>query len=478
MAVSRNQILIERDFFKFLTGGSQGLNGENIWMPLGRNTRRWWFVEMNVRRSGAAFFNDAIYCRDMEYGWTCDCVTGGKIWLKTNGLAFTGGDWDYTTTLGYPLWEGYLANHAVTVTVPAGATHLYLYGYPHAAGGTYAVTSSAGTVITPTLIGTPGGSFAAVNAGTGRPMYDSAVLLARNCGGGTVTIMRSTGSLYIMGFVWVNVNAAADPDTGVADPATLKKVLVSADTTPIGLNFGGGAPVLWGGNHWLNDSTLASPVETYTYDTGLTAMPTPTTNTWLRDATTVVHRTLAGTIQLRPAPDGRANCGTFRSEYILSPSGVRIIGRANWNAGVSSESSQVNLHGAFRGGYAIRCGINPAVLNRVRAIPGSAYPVALTNSASNLLSQVSNTLVAQGTDLILTCNCFASHLDSSGVPKAETGGAIAWAWDNGVTDTVLYRPLMAGTEDVPLANGDVTLLVQTWELTDRRGLEYWPREVG
>jgi hypothetical protein len=134
-------------------------------------------------------------------------------------------------------------NRVMTLKVPADTTRLYVVGVAKDITGTSALTvaTASGTAtITDASVNfdNPGDltaygeqmfpDYSEISGWDGYPHYQSVCLISTNCGGATLTLtpnFDSTNYLYLIGFIAINDNASAQPDTGVVDPTSIEYIM-------------------------------------------------------------------------------------------------------------------------------------------------------------------------------------------------------------------------------------------------------------
>lgn len=345
MTMTRDQICVERNLWNQAGAGTTPYWGETVWSAIG--SRHW--LQTDLRSVHLA----GVTSRPIHRHAICEVKTGTYIHRDSSAITFPGSSWNALTTS-----DGYRTRHhetwdparVLSLTIPAETAKLYTSFYPRSNGGTATLALSSGTLVKSSINthSTTGDFLPAANYSQSQwgPVW---VLIATDCGGGTLTITPdSTSPLSLIGFVCVG-SEDSTPDVGVFDPGTRIDIMASGQPSPgpIGLAIGAGTSFHWGEAHWYATSgqVLGSPAETFTLDN---VAWSPAADTWVREVGESYRSSLTGTISVAASGDG-TNVGTYARDTILAPSGCQVLQSYAWNAAAASIGLVLAVDGGFCG---------------------------------------------------------------------------------------------------------------------------------
>jgi hypothetical protein len=354
--MDRTQILIEQEPFR---GASQtaGYRQELVWLPLGTAPGRWlhWILKSHSDSV------DGATVRNIDSAWACNVRAGAYYARGDAAWSVVSGTWpDYTALYG---WRAVTnsptaVGAAMRLTLGVDAERVYLLALQNSNGSLCDVTiTGGGTVVAPVLnfddaeqAGVAPSWPNALNMG-----YADAVLVARNMqAGDTLTITVATASTVtrIVGAIAVG-SAAANPDTGVVDPASLIRcqVLGQYAPAPYYLDIAGANARWWGsGNHWDASNTLLNEAETWSYTdaNGAVQAWAPAADSRVTAIALGLSYSFAGDVQTVVGA-GVDTVGTYREQCEFGPSGLLI--RTRLTVSANGEAVDVRLSTSNYGGY-------------------------------------------------------------------------------------------------------------------------------
>jgi hypothetical protein len=285
----RDQIVIRQHGGSFQgSARADSLSGKkanfDVYSPIG-TANRWALHNFRAHYNadalvGLCFVPYAVY----------DCnVVQGRDYAVLADFTMPDGSWGrYSPSdLGSSAYVMHSINLALSyrlqLTLPAGATKVFVLGLCDAGGGIGGITCTAGTVTMPRLnFKTAAQDGVDPAFGTVAPMHDArstwhdrwVKVAAGELGGATLTITpegaANRGRLYIAA-IRVITGGAAGPEGGVYDPDTLALVQPSGnyDTLAPSFQFGAaGTPFFYGFGHFGATNILTSPAETMVLDDG------------------------------------------------------------------------------------------------------------------------------------------------------------------------------------------------------------------
>jgi hypothetical protein len=292
-------------------------------------------------------------------------------------------------------------------------------------------------------------------------------LIATDCGGAQIRFIRGeaatgVGGLHIAGWIAVNKNTPAQPDTGVYDPTTLVDLFVPSGQAegPIYLKFGeAGTPFFWGAYHWTATQTAINESEAYTYDTSsvYNATFTFTDNTWIRTIASEFRRTLTADIQVKNGAAAAVEVGDYVSTYAFRPDGLQITLSHTFNADAATADLRIP-GGLYQGGYGGKWNLpaqfTTAKLLGDRATVSIGPPYDDTSAIKDYGIAVEAFSRALNAKAIFSCRSNVYNAAGTGalskisILKASAGDV-----------PKIYKAL-CGADDIDLADGDIAIGVQ------------------
>ncbi len=352
MTMTANQIMVEQPPYDRMRQ-TPNYKGENIFIPLGDGCYCMFEMQEDAFAEGASGMNirairDEFFVKVFE-GAYFHSASGTPPW----GFGAGAGAWSATYSAGWNYWSQNGSTKPLTLAIPAGTTALYLLGYPLSGDRTAALSVNVGTLVVSSISN-------ATSWGSGSPTIRNWLLVARNCGGGTLTITPTgTSNIAIIGAIAVNQNVVSTPDVGVYDPGSMSPILTrgQAAVSPLRWSVNGGAEYFWGeGGHWTGATgqcLAAGFTESQILDKA--TVWAPAANTHVRTVASAYRRILSGIISAGTTGT-LPNLGTYVSDYLFTPSGLFIDVMLAFNS--NAVDNALVIDGEYAGGYCAQWGLS------------------------------------------------------------------------------------------------------------------------
>lgn len=318
-------------------------------------------------------------------------VTNSAAW-SVSTLANT------SNTNGFSYMYSATATRTLSLLVPSGVTRLYMLGVaqPSTGARTVALAAKTGdeakfTLDKATVNFSETGDF--TNYGEdvytpfyettnydGYPNYKSVCLIAQDfTSDATIVITPTTAATNqcnIVGFIAINDNSTAQPDTGVFDPTTIEYLMPSSYNStgtqtayqqyaegPLYLNINGGTPTFWGNGHWGGASSsdvlnlLQSSTSIVSYDKTAfftvtqTSYSPPTDLVWIRYTADSVTSSTTGIIDVDDGTTNAAGLGTYNIMRQWTSSGMAITQKWAFDSDAETAVLKLDIENDLDGGY-------------------------------------------------------------------------------------------------------------------------------
>ena len=472
-AMVRDELLIEQS--RFNQACSDDKRGANIWLPLGRDAQRWQFWRMREHYESV----DGVTCWDLQGHYTCRVYDGTYIpaacvTSKPDELEFHAGDWNEFITNGWMVIQSNNSNRPLEINVPPDTTDLYMYAYCNSnyGIGTLSLESGSADLIKTLWDFSDTGDFA--NGNGSYPNYFSFAKIANDCNDAVFYLTPPNNGKYISvaGFVAVNKDSVAQPDTGVFDPETLISLLPpgQSSTGPALFNFNGdaGTSFWWGMGHWVNNNgnnTLINESQILSYGTNATEW-FPDENQWVRQKTKVFYRLLMGDIRVY---DGLYyyNVGRYRCLYRFTSTGLITSQRLEFN----SDAELCNLYTNSPAGLCGQWSLKPEHFDKAMAVPYNSIAVDAVgpfNHTDICMSATSALSMSGNQNLAAFFIADGRFYCDGGIKPVGQPRAFIRERTEGFHKFYCYWAY--GTDDIPIKDGDIMEGIHLRLLTDTYGM--------
>lgn len=436
-------------------------------------------------------------------------VTNSAAWSYGLGNSLVGFN-------GFAFMSPATETRTLSLKVPNGTTRLYCIGVVRSGACTVAVSQPAATctINDSSLNFNTDGDFVTYgkdvsfgySSAVGHPHYKSVALVATNFTADTVLTFDpdATANMpYIVGFIAINDNATAQPDTGVFDPTTITYLMpTSYDSSgtqissgqvtdgPIALQYGAsGTATFWGNSHWSGwagidvVNTLVGASTYVTYDRTAfssctsTAYSTPTNDAEVRYVADGITCRASGAISFSDGTTDIADIGSYVLVYNWYAGGMTIRQEFAFNSGVETgDGIYLSIAGGDKGGAIATWSVSN-IFNQYMILPYHSTKQTITGAYDGTYETSQN-----GTTIIMFSNAnnvealfgYTGYLyDASAnsgyskpictIQRRGTGGIF--------NKCLAYLMENSPNTDFKLADGDKIQTFQTRTFTNTNGLE-------
>lgn len=521
-AMTREQVCLEQNGFNQSHTDTNYSRGFLIWQPYGNQSDEWvaWQLTQDLTYPAYNILN-CFYCK-VKAGYYMALTSVNCTW---DPAAYGADDATFSSNWGAQggfNYNGFYGLYNVentrvmTIKVPANITRLYALGYGKTdltETCTVAVASGTATLVTSSLTFSDSGSFTAqgediyypryeTSGYEAYPHYKSYCLIATDCGGASLTFTGSGTATALFGFIAINDNATAQPDTGVFDPTTIEWIMPGSFNNsgtqtrydqyvegPLCLNINDGELFFFGGQgtqHASASNKVTSPKVAVYADTTLKAdydissndaWTNPTDNAFVRVTADAITITLTGTMSLSDGTTTVADAGTYALIQQYTASGLAITQKFKFNA--AAAAAAVKLEGSINGGYVAQWSLDNDFTQYFQ-IP---YDTARNKlSAYDDVIILNNALTAIAMydvkhDIVALFQCGFSYYDASATGAYSVPNLCIKPYSTGDGFAKIYlSPLKVGA-DVAVGENDEIIAYQIRTVTNINGLQANPVKI-